>query len=87
MKEECSLSLHRGITHLEQLQDSFYDHLENFEKHYDRLRSLVYEQLCDTLLIEHYTDKKSIVGSGSYWNIHSEFDILAVSKDKKIVDS
>ncbi len=59
--------------------------LENFEKHYDRLRSLVYEQLCDTLLIEHYTDKKSIVGSGSYWNIHSEFDILAVSKDKKII--
>jgi len=59
--------------------------LENFEKHYERLRSLVYEQLCDTLLVEHCADKRCIVGSGSYWNIHSEFDILAVSKDKKII--
>jgi hypothetical protein len=59
--------------------------LENFEKHYERLRSLVYEQLCDTLLIEHFADKKSILRSGSYWNIHSEFDILAVNKDKKII--
>ena len=61
------------------------DFLENFEKHYERLRSLVYEQLCDTLLIEYCGDKKSIVESGSYWNIHSEFDILAVNKDKKII--
>lgn len=59
--------------------------IENFEKHYERLRSLVYEQLCDTLLREYCADKKSIVESGSYWNIHSEFDILAVNKDKKII--
>lgn len=59
--------------------------LENFEKHYERLRSLVYEQLCDALLVEHCADKRCIVGSGSYWNIHSEFDILAVTKDKKII--
>ncbi|MEA2047797.1 MAG: DUF234 domain-containing protein [Campylobacterota bacterium] len=59
--------------------------LENFEKHYERLRSLVYEQLCDTLLVEHCADQRCIVGSGSYWNIHSEFDILAVTQDKKII--
>ncbi len=59
--------------------------LENFEKHYERLRSLVYEQLCDALLVQHYRDKECIVVSGSYWNIHSEFDIFAVNKDKKII--
>ncbi len=61
------------------------DFLENFEKHYERLRSLVYEQLCDALLVQHYADNQSIVVSGSFWNIHSEFDILAVNKSKKII--
>ena len=59
--------------------------LENFEKHYDRLRSLVYEQLCDALLIQHYAEHNNIVDSGSFWNIHSEFDILAMNKDKKVI--
>lgn len=59
--------------------------LENFEKHYERLRSLVYEQLCDALLVQHYAEHNNIVDSGSFWNIHSEFDILAVSQDKKVI--
>lgn len=59
--------------------------LKNFEKHYERLRSLVYEQLCDALLIQHYAEHNMIVDSGSFWNIHSEFDILAVSQDKKVI--
>ncbi len=59
--------------------------LENFEKHYERLRALVYGQLCDDLLLKHYEDKESIISSGSYWNIYSEFDILAVTKSKKII--
>lgn len=59
--------------------------LENFEKHYERLRSLVYEQLCDDLLISYYEKKDVIISSGSYWNIYSEFDILAVTKNKKII--
>ncbi len=59
--------------------------LKNFEKHYERLRSLVYEQLCDALLIQHFEEHNMIVDSGSFWNINSEFDILAVSQDKKII--
>ncbi len=59
--------------------------LENFEKHYERLRSLVYEQLCDALLIEHFAQTSPILSSGSYWNIYSEFDILAWTKDKKLI--
>jgi len=59
--------------------------LTNFEKNYERLRTLVYEQLCDALLVQYYTDKSPIVSSGSYWNIHSEFDILAVTQSKKVI--
>jgi len=59
--------------------------LENFEKHYERLRSLVYEQLCDDLLLQYYLEKEDIISSGSYWNIYSEFDILAFTKSKKLI--
>jgi len=59
--------------------------LENFEKHYERLRSLVYEQLCNDLLVQYYEGKEDLISSGSYWNIYSEFDILALTKDRKII--
>jgi len=59
--------------------------LENFTQHYERLRSLVYEQLCNDLLLKYYENKDSILSSGSYWNIYSEFDILAVTGSKKII--
>lgn len=59
--------------------------LDNFEKNYERLRTLVYEQLCDDLLVEHYRMKDPIISSGSYWDIHSEFDILAVTGSKKVI--
>jgi len=59
--------------------------LENFKNHYERLRSLVYEQLCNDLLLEYYIHKEEIISSGSYWNIYSEFDILALTKSKKII--
>ena len=59
--------------------------LENFAQHHERLRSLVYEQLCNDLLLVYYEDKEEILSSGSYWNIYSEFDILAVTKSKKLI--
>ena len=59
--------------------------LANFIQHYERLRSLVYEQLCDDLLLYYYKNKEPILSSGSYWNVYSEFDILAVTKSKKII--
>ena len=57
---------------------------QNFKQHQERLTSLVYEQLCNDLLLQHFKDS-SIVSSGSFWNIYTEFDILAVTKDKKII--
>ncbi len=59
--------------------------LANFKTHYERLRSLVYEQLCDALLVQYFSDTSPIINSGSYWNVHSEFDILAINTQRKII--
>ena len=59
--------------------------IENFHNHYERLRTLVFEQLCDALLVEHFASTTPLVSHGSYWNQHSEFDILAVTNDKKLI--
>jgi hypothetical protein len=59
--------------------------LENFEQHYERLRSLIYEQLCDDLLVQHFENTTPIIHRGSYWNVYSEFDILAMTTDKKLI--
>ena len=53
--------------------------LENFEKHYERLRTLIYEQLCNDHLVKYYEKTTPLLSSGSYWNQHSEFDILAIT--------
>ncbi|MDQ7084989.1 MAG: DUF234 domain-containing protein [Sulfurovum sp.] len=58
--------------------------LQNFSQYSQRLRSLVFEQLCNALLLKHLNDTQHIISSGSYWNIHSEFDILAITSKKKI---
>ena len=59
--------------------------LDNFNKNYERLRTLVYEQLCNILLEKYYEKTTPLLSSGSYWNQHSEFDILAISNNKKLI--
>ena len=59
--------------------------LENFQKHSERLSSLVYEQLSNALIEVYFLQSMPLVTSGSYWNIYSEFDILALSKSNKII--
>lgn len=52
---------------------------ENFEQHFSRLNSLVFEQLSQELL-NHYCNNQLIM-NGNYWDIHSEFDIWAEDKN------
>jgi len=52
---------------------------ENFEKHFSRLHSFVFEQLSQELLNTYYEDK--VIINGNYWDIHSEFDIFATHSD------
>ena len=48
---------------------------ENFEQHFSRLHSFVFEQLSQELLNVHFENK--IIINGNYWDVHSEFDIWA----------
>lgn len=59
--------------------------LSNFEAHYERLRTLVFEQLCNDLLADYFQSRSPLLSQGSYWNHHSEFDVLAVTSTKKII--
>jgi hypothetical protein len=59
--------------------------LENFLQKQERLRSLVYEQLCDALLVITLTKEQKVVSSGSYWDHKSEFDILAITEQKEVI--
>jgi len=56
---------------------------ENFEQHFSRLNSLVFEQLSNDLLNHHYD--QALVAMGSYWDKNSEFDILAKSRSGEII--
>jgi len=69
----------------ELLQHDAAAFLENFKNNYERLRTLVYEQLCNALLIKYFESSTPLLSSGSYWNQHSEFDILAITNDKKLI--
>lgn len=59
--------------------------MEYFKQHYERLRSLVFEQLSKDLLVEYFRDKDEIISCDSYWDKDNEFDILAVTKSHKII--
>ena len=52
---------------------------ENFEQHFSRLHSFVFEQLSQELLNTYYGNQ--LVVNGNYWDKHSEFDIWATHKD------
>ena len=56
---------------------------KNFEKHFSRLNSLVFEQLSNELLNIHFNNR--LKSMGSYWDKNSEFDILAKTEDNKII--
>jgi len=57
--------------------------IENFENHFSRLNSLIFEQLSNALLNQHFNN--SLVSLGSYWDKNSEFDILAKTKDGVVI--
>jgi hypothetical protein len=52
---------------------------ENFNQHFSRLHSFVFEQLSQELLNTYYNEQLTI--NGNYWDKHSEFDIWATHKD------
>jgi len=58
---------------------------EYFTAHYERLNSLVFEQLSDAFLYRYFEPSDPIVSGGSYWDKENEFDILAVTRSGRVV--
>jgi hypothetical protein len=51
--------------------------------HYERLRSLIYEQLSNEMLIDFFSaNDTQIISSGSYWDRNNEFDIIAITTNR-----
>ena len=59
--------------------------MENFEAHKERNYSLLFEQLSILLLSEYMKRSNPVLSQGSFWDHHSEFDLLTVTTGGKIV--
>lgn len=67
------------------LQNNQEEFNRYFEAHYERLRSLIYEQLSSLLLVEMFKKTTPIISIGGYWDMENEFDIVAITNIKKII--
>jgi len=59
--------------------------LAHFKSHKEQLYSLVFEQLSNLLMRLHFQKKDPLVSQGSFWDHHSEFDLLSVTRSGRIV--
>lgn len=66
-------------------QGKTQDFLENFRRHQDRCISLSFEQLSNDLLVLYFDEKDPLISRGSFWDRYSEFDLLSLSRSKKII--
>jgi len=55
---------------------------DNYYNHRDRCASLVFEQLSNDLVELLY---QPLITKGSFWDRYSEFDLLAITNDKKLL--
>ncbi len=62
-----------------------YAFTENFAQHRENAYSLLFEQLSNLLLADCFRTKDPIVSQGSFWDHHSEFDLLSVTQKGKIL--
>jgi hypothetical protein len=58
---------------------------QNFEQHKERAYSLVFEQLSTALLNQFCQKNDPVISQGSFWDHHSEFDLLAITQNQKII--
>jgi hypothetical protein len=73
------------IPYIDELQAGRVDEfLDNFQNHYEKLRSYIFEQLSLEVLQVYYKNNP-LISSGSYWDKKSEFDILALGTNGKII--
>jgi hypothetical protein len=66
-------------------QGKTYAFQENYRQHRDRCVSLIFEQLSNDLLEAYFSKKDPLVSKGSFWDRHSEFDLLCVSRSGRVI--
>jgi len=59
--------------------------VENYRQHRDRALSLVFEQLSNELLELDFSQRDPLVSKGSYWDRHSEFDLLCRTTGGRLI--
>ncbi len=59
--------------------------MEHFQAHKERNYSLLFEQLSILLLEKYMKESDPVLSQGSFWDHHSEFDLLAVTQSRKII--
>ncbi len=60
--------------------------MENYRQHRERAFSLVFEQLSNDLLELHFARRQDpLLSKGSYWDRHSEFDLLAHTRKGHLI--
>ncbi len=59
--------------------------IAHFIQHKEAAFSLLFEQLSSLLLTQVFSRKDPIISQGSFWDHHSEFDLLSVTQGGKIV--
>ena len=67
------------------LEGKVHSFLDNFSHHQDRCVSLIFEQLSNDLLEKYFQSADPLLSKGSFWDRHSEFDILSVTQSGKMV--
>ena len=59
--------------------------MENFQAHKEQNYSLLFEKLSIFLLAEHLKESDPVLSQGSFWDHHSEFDLLSITAGEKII--
>jgi len=58
---------------------------ENLRQHQEGISSLFFEHLSMASLAEYYASRDPLLSQGSYWDHHSEFDLLATTASSQII--
>ncbi len=59
--------------------------LKNFSQHQDRCAGLSFEQLSNDLLADFFAQNDPLISRGSFWDRHSEYDLLSVTRSGKVI--
>ncbi|NKQ40411.1 MAG: DUF234 domain-containing protein [Sulfurovum sp.] len=67
------------------LQRNGVSFINNLQEHKERVYSLLFEQLSNLLLEQYFSESDPLLSQGSFWDHHSEFDLLSLTRSGKVI--